>query len=590
MSQSELRVQTCKGAVRGCASHTGGACWLGVPYAAPPVGKLRWRAPVPHAPWAGTRDACTFAPPAAQLSSEGKIVGSEDCCYLNVWRPKSGLSNDLAAGASKQLLPVYCWVHGGGNTVGSARQDGAELAERSQVLVVSLAYRLGDFGLFWHEALRNGGGDNPENASGNWLLLDLLEGLRWVRSNAAAFGGDPNNVLLGGQSAGAHNVLALMAATRDCGSGKAQQQQQRRVRLFHKALVQSGRTGCSTRHAAQARGEQLLACLHSINAGAGTAVGDAAFLRSCSTEQLLRAGLAAGPRLSAVIADDMLIPRPPARVTAPTAWLHAALVAGAPLCADVPAIVGTTSQEAKWFLRQTELARWLHESATQLSNGRSPASEHANALAAYEAAASAASVLKRAQGGDEICRALSTATVASGRLRAPVYSYVFRWGEHRQGRSVIPPPHDILCGAAHTIDIPFFFGWHGVQSRLHKELFVPHNAGGRVALGALIMAHVREFMRTGSAGSGWPAWSNTPGAPKSLEFDAEKMTAALRILSSEMTTDSVVSSRAPLPPAAQAIFDVLNVLTTWGSLDFLPALDKVTAAVCTPVPRICAKL
>ena len=151
----------------------------------------------------------------------GTVVGNEDCLYLNVYAP-SGAANEVA----KRKLPVMVWFHGGGNTVGHAGgYDGSELAARYGVVVVTTNYRLGPFGWFRQPALvEHAKGDE---ASGNWGTLDLIRSLEWVRENAAAFGGDPKNVTIFGESAGGTDVYSLLVSTRAEG-------------LFHRAISQSG--------------------------------------------------------------------------------------------------------------------------------------------------------------------------------------------------------------------------------------------------------------------------------------------------------------------------------------------------------------
>jgi para-nitrobenzyl esterase len=204
-------------------SEAGGAVHVfkGVPYAAAPVGDLRWRPPQAPANWAGVRKATEFGARCTQghpdlfpFLDKGE---SEDCLFVNVWTP---------AKSPAQKLPVLVWIHGGAFTDGAsseARYDGTNLA-RKGIVVVSLNYRLGIFGFFSHPELTK---EQPDHASGNQGLLDQLAALRWVSANIAAFGGDPGNVTIAGESAGAHSVSALMA------SASAQP-------YFQKAIGESG--------------------------------------------------------------------------------------------------------------------------------------------------------------------------------------------------------------------------------------------------------------------------------------------------------------------------------------------------------------
>jgi para-nitrobenzyl esterase len=194
------------GAVEG---DTSGAVLVfkGLPYALPPIGSARWKPPVAMPTWSGVRDATRFGPACIQpRSRSGSIYAeqyeamSEDCLFLNIWAPKGARS-----------APVFVWIHGGSLTTGSSSEalyDGRKLAERG-VVVVSINYRLGALGYLAHPQLS---AESPDGVSGNYGLLDQIEALRWVKRNIAAFGGDPANVTIAGESAGALSVMYLMAA------------------------------------------------------------------------------------------------------------------------------------------------------------------------------------------------------------------------------------------------------------------------------------------------------------------------------------------------------------------------------------------
>jgi para-nitrobenzyl esterase len=195
--------------------------YLGIPFAAPPVGELRWREPQPVASWQGTRKANSFAPACMQrgvsMPGEQPPATSEDCLYLNVWTP---------AKAADERLPVIVWIHGGGYVNGAASMPlywGDRLAQRD-VVVVTIAYRLGPLGFLAHPDLT---AESTRQSSGNYGLLDQVAALEWIRRNIAAFGGDAGRVTIAGQSSGAMAVSMLMASPRAQG-------------LFHRAIGQSG--------------------------------------------------------------------------------------------------------------------------------------------------------------------------------------------------------------------------------------------------------------------------------------------------------------------------------------------------------------
>ncbi len=207
-------VMTEYGLVQGAAEN-GLTVYRGIPYAEPPVGDLRWRAPRPAAPWTGVRPAIKFAPDPYQGDGKGEV--SEDCLYLNIWTP---------AKSADARVPVLVWIYGGGFSFGSTStpvHNGEHLA-RKGVVLVSINYRVGPFGFLAHPELS---AESPHHVSGNYGLLDLIAGLQWVQRNIAAFGGDPRQVTIFGESAGGIAVSML------CASPAAQG-------LFARAISQSG--------------------------------------------------------------------------------------------------------------------------------------------------------------------------------------------------------------------------------------------------------------------------------------------------------------------------------------------------------------
>jgi len=189
--------------------------YLGIPYAAPPVGPLRWRAPQPPARWPGVRDASRFAPHCAQPASVfGRASTSEDCLYLNVFAP---------AGHARGALPVMVWIHGGGLVGGESDDYNPSGLVAHGAIVVTINYRLGALGFLAHPALA----DHPGGPTGDYGLMDQQAALRWVHGNIRAFGGNPGNVTIFGESAGGQSVLLQLT------SPGAR-------RLFAKAIAESG--------------------------------------------------------------------------------------------------------------------------------------------------------------------------------------------------------------------------------------------------------------------------------------------------------------------------------------------------------------
>src|SRR5262245_46163456 len=220
-------VKTDAGTVSGAAASGGVTAYLGIPYAAPPVGDLRWRAPQPVAHWDGVRKADEFGTSCMQNQAGSRLPWTEefmtqgpigeDCLFLNVWTP---------AKSTGSKLPVMFWIYGGGFNEGSssvAVYNGAPLATKG-VVVVSANYRVGPLGFLAHPELSK---ESEHHVSGNYGLLDQIAALRWVRANIAFFGGDPGAVTIFGQSAGALSVTSLMRSPLAKG-------------LFSRAIAQSG--------------------------------------------------------------------------------------------------------------------------------------------------------------------------------------------------------------------------------------------------------------------------------------------------------------------------------------------------------------
>ncbi len=303
---SGAQVTTASGPVEGTATADGAVrVFKGIPFAAPPVGDLRWKAPQPVAPWTEVRQATAFGPRCQQGSIFNDMIFrdemSEDCLYLNVWAPAK-------AGGK---LPVMFWIHGGGFQAGSAsepRQDGEQLA-RKGVIVVSANHRLGVFGFFAHPELTN---ESAQKASGNYGLLDQVAALAWIKANIASFGGDPGNVTIFGESAGSFSVSALVASPLAKG-------------LVHKAIGESGAYftlgsgGLQTRQlpAAEEQGQKFAMAL-------GTA--DLAALRAKPAADVLAAALKG--QWFAPIIDGYVLPKTVPEIYAAKAHNAVPLLAG----------------------------------------------------------------------------------------------------------------------------------------------------------------------------------------------------------------------------------------------------------------------
>ena len=502
-------VATRFGAVQGQEDADQTWVWKAIPFACPPVGGLRWRAPQDPAPWAGVRRMASFANECTQFSAvfAGSIQGSEDCLYLNVWRPR-----DAETG-----LPVYVWIHGGGNSTGApslVREFyGNRIAARSRVVFVALAYRLGPFGWFTLPALRDG--TSPEDASGNYGTLDLVQRLRWIQQNIEAFGGDPRRVTLTGESAGGINVLSLLISPPAKG-------------LFQGAISESG--GALTRSVEEAdasangvlrrllvktgRARSLQQAAEMAQAMSAAEIRD--FLRSRSDREILSQYriLAFGNiDFPNILRDGAVIP----------ADGYGALTTGV-YPNRVPLILGSNADELKLFLRF----------ATHLT----PGSELYQAVSRYGTERWAVSAV------DGPARRL-----VSHADQPPVYAYSLRWGTvEPDGTSVLPGFWGRDLGTFHSLDIPFFLGHDTLPGLFHLFLFTNANAPGRKALSADIMRYTAAFARTGDPNPGddslprWEPWSGTPGGPRRIVFDAGPGQAHISMSGDELTDRQVMAA------------------------------------------------
>jgi para-nitrobenzyl esterase len=458
------------GQLEGKTLGSGVRAWLGVPFAAPPVRELRWKAPQPAAKWEGVYHADRFAPMCLQAGRGrtmnhyfGTEATSEDCLYLNIWSPPAG-----------EKLPVVVWIYGGGFTVGSASManySGEGLAEKG-VVRVNLAYRVGPMGFFAHPELTKEGGGH----SGNYGLMDQVAGLEWVKRNIAAFGGDPDNVTIVGQSAGSMSVSLL-------------QMDQKAKGLFHKTVGMSGSAhggtmGPAPLSVAEAQGTALQKALGASSVEA---------MRDMAGDRILAA---AGTAPRATVIDGAHI----VGLAADT------FAAGKQT--DVPIMVGFTRDE-----RFANLGP-------------------ANTVAEYEAVvrkafpANAAAVLKAYPAKDDagVPRALVDLMrdMSVGRQmftwaaanKAPAYGYFFtRRQPYAQG--IRFADHDpATVGAYHTGDVPYFLRTLDSLNIFRKTR--DWGADDR-ALSDMMSAAIISFARTGNPG--WAAFDSKQ--PRVMRFDLQ---------------------------------------------------------------------
>jgi para-nitrobenzyl esterase len=533
------------------SSASGTHAWKGVPFAKPPVGDLRWRATVDPESWKTARPAQQFGNACVQYgriygpgannrydptigTTLNQAVGSEDCLYLNIWRPA-----DRRGG-----LPVIVFVHGGSNVSGYTADpvyDGAALAKSADAVVVSVNYRLGIFGFFNLPQLK--GGTDAAEDSGNFALLDIIQALKFIRHDIAKFGGDPDNITLMGQSAGAINVYALMTtpATVDA-----------RPRLFHRAAPLSGGISLASNlppgrlptlnpasvYLAQAdrllREMVIADGLATDLAGAAAWVAAqtpqqvAAYLRSKSPSSLLFTLLtklaAANLAGSGPIPDGAMLPLDPI----------AAMAAGQ--YTRVPVLAGNTRDEGKLFPTFLFLFggpsgrlvtdKQLFDIQFAYQPDAAPQIAIESWIPAFylPVATPGTGFNARTELLDFIFlqAAADNALAALKSQQNEVWYYRFDWDQE-------PAPFNDIYGAAHAFDLPFLFGNFG-PSLFSNVANSTANRPGRVSLSQAMMASLGAFARTGNPnapavlGVTWPAW------PAQLLFDATATEKVISVL------------------------------------------------------------
>jgi para-nitrobenzyl esterase len=469
------RVATADGVVQGITLASGIHAFRGIPYAAPPVRDLRWEPPQPVEKWSGVRRADRFAAQCMQMRVFDDMVFrnsgvSEDCLYLNVWTPS------VSADAG---LPVLVYFYGGGFIAGDGsefRYDGESLAKRG-IIVVTMSYRLGIFGLFAHPGLT---AESPHHASGDYGLLDQVQALRWVRQNIAAFGGDPAKVTIGGESAGSFSVSALMASPLAKG-------------LFRGAIGESGSLLGMRPPASLARAESMgEAFQHDVGAKS------LADLRAMPAMELLLAASRRGmPRFGATV-DGYFLPEPPLQIYASGKQAH------------VPLLVGWNSEESNYhaLVGSQELTRDRYEAAVRRLYGAAAP----QVLAAYPDSTPAMMRASATALASDRFIAFSTWRWADLQRRdAPVYRYFYA---HPRPAFADTSNHTAPAeGAVHSSEIEYALGnlaTNPVYAWTPDDYEVSRTMEGYFA----------NFIKTGDPnGPGLPTWPQAgadPDAPMKL--------------------------------------------------------------------------
>ena len=475
-------VNTRSGALRGVVR---GAyrVFEGIPYAAPPVGPLRWRPPEPAAHWRGVRDATRPGSPCAQvpltvlpggkaiLPGASNLTGStsENCLYLNVW----------TAARPAHPRPVFVWFHGGNDIYGAGSDyDGSKLTVKGGVVVVTVNYRLGPLGYLALPALS---AHSPDHTSGDYGLMDQVAALRWVRSNIKAFGGDPKQVTVGGQSAGAWATCDLIASPAARG-------------LVERAILESGTCAAggsgsnatapiSTLGAAEAAGQTFAASV-----GCSDAATQLSCLRALPASKLIAGELAA---TWGVNTGPAVLPISPA-----AAWAKGRIN-------RVPVLVGTTHDEYRFrtFVNVNLLGGGPLTPATYVTRVQQENLGSANAiLARYPASAYPSPDLAYAtQKTDSLYSCPAHADDLLYATRVPVYAYEF---DDQHAPPFFDAPTSIPQGAFHASEVSYLFPFHDLAPLTARQQ----------QLSSAMVGYWSHFIASGNPNaSGLPSWPRYGG-------------------------------------------------------------------------------
>ena len=473
LAQAPIRVATANGEVQGLWQ-AGLQSFKGLPYAAPPVGPLRWRAPRPPSPWQGVLPAFAYGWACPQAATDDLPSGdmSEDCLTLNLWTPPH---------QDNAKLPVMVWLHGGAFEAGTTRMpiyDGSSLAQRG-VVAVTLNYRLGALGFFGHPEL-----DEEAKAEGvptaNYGILDQIAALKWVKANIEAFGGDPGNVTLFGESAGAISVLALMTAPEARG-------------LFHKAIVQSGGGRWIASSLDASAGRHLSA--HQIGEKAANAFGfksggAVANLRGKSWESILERLAAIGVEDYAPFLDGRLL----------KGQIEQVFEDGGQ--APVPLIVGANSYEG------VLLRKALHVSDAEVKRAAGGLFSQLSTMYPPQILMSEGFTADHIWGDAHFVEPARMIARAAAQARQPVYHYNFDFQ---------PPLLRLLGGSPHGLEVAYALG------SLRKIVPFPLNVlmhRNNFAVSRVMMTYWTNFAKTGDPNGGgeleWPRFAK--GREETLVF------------------------------------------------------------------------
>jgi len=490
-------VATASGTARGTVT-SGHRLFAGIPYAAAPIGALRWKPPAPPAHWGGIRDATTVGAQcpqqrAASVRGPGDVGGNEDCLFLNVWTP-------ARAAAAKR--PVLVWIHGGAFAVGSGNfYDPSRLVAAGDMVVVTINYRLGALGFLADPALSDDG------QVGNFGLMDQQAALRWVRDNITAFGGDPARVTIAGESSGATSVCDHLVAPGSAG-------------LFGAAIMQSGRCQPQAPRETAARMSADYAAKLGCPAAAPAAV--ARCLRALPVYKLVATPLtyltSGGVSAPGPVTGQELLPDDP--VTA--------MRAGKTV--KVPVLLGNNHDESTALIAFTKPPSTTGQYLDDLVQDFGPDADKVAALYPAASYGHPASALAAALTDyDFACPAAAMAGFLSH--GGPVYEYEFDDSNAAAPAGVPTLPFPL--GAAHTFELPYLFGVTGMLN--------PATATQQ-SLSTQMIAYWAAFVNTGN-----PQAPNQPGWPRHTDAQVLILRPDATVISTDFTQQHHCDQWATIP-------------------------------------------
>lgn len=495
-SKPKLIRSTSNGKVKGTKNSAGTAMiWYGIPYGADTGGGNRWRAPQPVEAWSGVKKAVTKRKGAIKASGNS-YTGTEDCLYVNVYRPYS----------KEKELPVMVYLHGGSNNSGTANTDFSGLAVKTDCVIVTVSFRLGAFGFLNHPALQNG---TMEENSGNFALLDIRQALCWVRDEIGNFGGDAGNVTLSGFSAGARDTLMCMISPVMQG-------------LFHKAVILSGGMTVSTPKEGKSSVEKKLAAvlverglyakkseaLSYIQSAPSSTVRELFY--SLSTKEIAQMYKTFNLRMDKFpqgFTDGVVLPKEGFSVISQGTYNRVPVILGS----DATEFSSFAWRDDSFFSYDTIFDTMIFDTMNLLGKGIKYGSQLQSAYNVEKTA----EALSRDAGHEAI------------------YAFRFRWGTNA---SVTDSFYSQYVGAYHGASRDFLRGVYTNNKEYSPDVISLKNKKGRQALTTQMRRYIKNFLRDGNPNDAsltrWNVWRNRESSKKIMNFNAGK-----RKVTSKMTAE-----------------------------------------------------